>query len=200
MSIDLNSIKDKQRIAIIGNEGTNEITKIAIHVLANIGKHFDYILSDDNYKITDAPIVLIKGDDHILDGKKYAEFLKYNHHIAVIHHIMESYPKEYASFEEYIDQYETLADRTPKSGTLLYNKEDDLAMVIGEKQREGVTLLEYESLFGQKTDKGFILDGNIKVTTNNKHFLSHAGAAKGLLRRISVSESQILEALSTYHD
>ena len=38
-------IKDKQRIAIIGNEGAHEITTIVFHVLNKVGKLYDFILS-----------------------------------------------------------------------------------------------------------------------------------------------------------
>ena len=92
------------------------------------------------------------------------------------------------------------ADLTPKSGTLLYNKEDNLAVVNSEKQREGVSLVEYESLSGTEIDGGFRLKDNLSLMTKNNNFLSHAGAAKALLQKISISSDQIMQAFTTYMD
>ena len=51
--MNLGLIKDKQRIAIIGNEGAHEITKIVFHVLNKVGKLYDFILSPNDYQIGD---------------------------------------------------------------------------------------------------------------------------------------------------
>tara|TARA_X000001036_G_scaffold358833_1_gene341408 strand:+ start:1427 stop:2029 length:603 start_codon:yes stop_codon:yes gene_type:complete len=194
------SIKDKQRIAIIGNEGAHEITKIVLHVLSNVGKSHDFILSSDDYQIGDAAIVIMPCDFSDLDEIQFEEFLKFNHHIALIHHVEDEKSKNDHAVEQFIEKYELFADLTPKSGTLLYNKEDNLAVVISEKQREGVSLVEYESLLGTKIDGGFRLEGNLNILTKNKNFLSHAGAAKALLQKISIPSDQIMGAFTTYKD
>ncbi|MAJ51571.1 MAG: hypothetical protein CMB82_08155 [Flammeovirgaceae bacterium] len=194
------SIKDKQRIAIIGNEGAYEITKIVLHVLSNVGKSHDFILSSNDYQIGDAAIVITPCDFSNLDEIKFEEFLKFNHHIALIHHVEDEKSKNDHAVEQFIEKYELFADLTPKSGTLLYNKEDNLAVVISEKQREGVSLVEYESLLGTKIDGGFRLEGNLNILTKNKNFLSHAGAAKALLQKISIPSDQIMGAFTTYKD
>ena len=194
------SIKDKQRIAIIGNEGAHEITKIVLHVLSNVGKSHDFILSSDDYQIGDAAIVIMPCDFSDLDEIQFEEFLKFNHHIALIHHVEDEKSKNDHAVEQFIEKYELFADLTPKSGTLLYNKEDNLAVVIGEKQREGVSLVEYESLLGTKIEGGFRLEGNLNILTKNKNFLSHAGAAKALLQKISIPSDQIMGAFTTYKD
>ena len=200
MNIDFELIRNKQRIAVIGNEGTLEITKIACHVLETIGKPYDYILADGSTKITEAPLVLLQGDDHISEGETQAEFLKLRHHMALIHHIEDVFPKEYKNLDEYFRQYEVLADRTPKGGTIIYNKEDNLAMVVGtQRDREDVRLIEYTSLEMAKTDNGFVLDG-VQFGTANKNFPSYAGAVKSLLSRLGVRGEQFLTALESYQD
>ena len=198
--MNLASIKDKQRIAIIGNEGAHEITKIVMHVLNEVGKSHDFILSPDHHQIGSAAIVITPCDFSDLDEIKFEEFLKFNHHIALIHHVEDEKSKNYQAVEKFIEKYELFADLTPKSGTLLYNKEDNLAIVISEKQREGVSLVEYESLPGSETDGGFSLEVNLNLMTKNKNFLSHAGAAKALLQKISIPSDQIMQAFTTYKD
>ena len=198
--MNLASIKDKQRIAIIGNEGANEITKIVLHVLNVVGKAHDFILSQEDHRIENAAIVITPCDFSDLDEIKFKEFLKFNHHIALIHHVEDEKSKNYQAVEKFIEKYELFADLTPKSGTLLYNKEDNLAVVISEKQREGVSLVEYESLSGTEIDGGFRLEDNLSLMTKNNNFLSHAGAAKALLQKISLPSDQIMEAFTTYKD
>ena len=157
-------------------------------------------LSPDDHRIGNAAIVITPCDFSDLDEIKFEEFLKFNHHIALIHHVEDEKSKNYQAVEKFIEKYELFADLTPKSGTLLYNKEDNLAVVISEKQREGVSLVEYESLSGTEIDGGFRLEGNLSLMTKNNNFLSHAGAAKALLQKISIPSDQIMEAFTTYKD
>ncbi len=198
--MNLELIKDKQRIAIIGNEGANEITQIVFHVLNKVGKLYDFILSPNDYQIGDAAIVITPGDFSDLDEIKFKEFLKFNHHIALIHHVEDEKSKNDQADEKFIEKYELFADLTPKSGTLLYNKEDNFAIVISEKQREGVSLVEYESLSETEIEKVFGSENNQNIITKNKNFLSHAGAAKALLQKISIPSDQIMKAFTTYDD
>tara|TARA_S200000501_G_scaffold193871_1_gene182655 strand:- start:1559 stop:2161 length:603 start_codon:yes stop_codon:yes gene_type:complete len=198
--MNLEFIKDKQRIAIIGNEGAHEITKIVFHVLNKVGKLYDFILSPNNYQIGDAAIVITTCDFSDLDEIKFKEFLKFNHHIALIHHVEDEKSKNVHADEKFIEKYELFADLTPKSGTLLYNKEDNLAIVISEKQREGVSLVEYESLPETEIEGRYTLENNQSLINKNKNFLSHAGAAKALLQKMSIPSDQIMEAFTTYED
>lgn len=194
-------IRDKQRILVIGNEGTEEIIKISSHILDSINKPYDVIYANGQSRLTDAPVVLIQGTDNFNTSASEAEFLQYRHHIVVIHHIIdENLPKEYTSLEDYVAQYETLAKRTPKGGSLLYNKEDDVVTVIGSQDYEDVILKEYESMPMESTEEGFRLDNGITVKTNNENFPIHCGATKALLERLRVTEQEFEKGLSSYKD
>ena len=80
------------------------------------------------------------------------------------------------------------------------DREDNLAIVISEKQREGVSLVEYESLSKTEIENAFGLENNQNLITKNKNFLSHAGAAKALLQKISIPSDLIMKAFTTYDD
>jgi UDP-N-acetylmuramate-alanine ligase len=201
MTIEFEKIQDKQRIIILGNEGTEEITKIAIHVLDSINKPADYIYADGKQRMSNAPIILIQGDDSRTAKESEAEFLQYKHHIALIHHIKDdSLPQGYDNLEDYVAQYEKLAKKTPKGGSIFYNKEDDLATVIGSQDYEDVRLTEYKSLNFEKTADGFKLPTGATVKTSNANFPSHASGVKELLFRISVQEDEFYNGLKTYKD
>lgn len=199
-NLDFEEIRDKQRILVIGNEGTEEIIKITSHILKTINKPHDIIFSNGESQLTDAPVVLIQGNDKINSGSE-ADFLKYKHHIVLIHHIIDSnLPEEYASLEEYVAEYETLAKRTPKGGSLIYNKEDDIVTVIGSQDYEDVILKEYTSLDIEKVDEGFKLSNGKVAGTDNENFPSHSGAANALLERLRVTEEEFTEGLSSYKE
>lgn len=199
-NLDFEEIRDKQRILVIGNEGTEEIIKITSHILKTINKPYDVIFSNGESQLTDAPVVLIQGNDKINSGSE-ADFLKYKHHIVLIHHIIDSnLPEDYASLEEYVAEYETLAKRTPKGGSLIYNKEDDIVTVIGSQDYEDVILKEYTSLNIEKVDEGFKLSNGKVVGTDNENFPSHSGAANALLERLRVTEEEFTEGLSSYKE
>jgi len=188
-------IKDKQRILVLSNEGSREICLIITHILKNVHKDHDYILSNGDEKISDAPIVIIEGNDEKVNGK--ARFLDYHHHVAVIHHIEGRFPDTYQSVEEYFKQFELLSSQTPKGGTLLFNKEDNLATAIGHQEREDVRLIEFSELEGKTSNNGFVTKTGITILTQNRNFASQAGAAFGLLKRLGVTENQFMDALKT---
>lgn len=193
----LSKIKDKQRILVLSNAGSREICLIIIHILKSIQKEHDYILANGEEKIDDAPIVIIEGNDDKINGK--ARFLHFQHHVAVIHHIEGELPSSYVTVEEYFQQFEMLSSQTPKGGTLLFNREDNLATAIGHQEREDVRLIEFSDLEGKHTSLGFETKTGVNIKTKNGNFASHAGAALGLLKRLGVTENQFMAGLKTFN-
>ncbi len=183
---------------MIGSGGAEEITKIALHVLETINKPCDYFFDENDSKFSDAPVILIcDRDSHAIETDS---LLNYRHHVVLFHHISKK-KSESQSIEEEFSHYEVLADKTPKAGSILYNKEDNLSMVLGtQRDREDVKLIEYESVAGEKTENGFKLENGHVIKTRNKHFPSILGASMAILQRISVQKEDILEALKTYSE
>ncbi len=178
MPVQFDQIEDKQRIVIVDNEGGPEILEIVIQVLSANDRKFDFWKSDGTYSLSeDAPVILIQADDNVQEGSNKAKFLSYQHHIMVIHHVSDKIPASYASFEDYVAQYEELADKTPKSGTILYNQEDSVANIIaGERERPDIRLVEYAQEDGLS---------------------SAESAAKAILRRIGINDELFDKGLAT---
>ena len=44
----------------------------------------------------------------------------------------------FPTIEDYVRAFEDFADATPKGGVLIFNEDDDIATVIGRKEREDV--------------------------------------------------------------
>lgn len=177
MPVQFEQIQDKQRILIIDSEGSSEIMKIALHILEKNQRKFDFWWADGKNSISDAPVILIEAQDEAADGKT-AKFFEFQHHIIVLHHVSDQFPPSYGSYEDYLAQFENLADQTPKGGTILYYQDDYVAnLIAGEREREDIRLIEY---------------GNVD------NLNERASAAKNVLKRIGITDLMFDEAYKSY--
>ncbi|HWA36143.1 MAG TPA: hypothetical protein VG737_18510, partial [Cyclobacteriaceae bacterium] len=85
---------DKQRLVVTGNHGKTLITALIIHVLQFSNRKFDFFTAnkpngfDGVVKLSDAPIIVIEGQDVSASNLDPSpSFLKYHHHIGVINGI-----------------------------------------------------------------------------------------------------------------
>ncbi|WP_159580417.1 hypothetical protein [Marinoscillum sp. 108] len=198
MQINTDLLKNKQRIYIGGNHGVDEIFEIVEIVLKHIKKPADFYTIGTEFTSTDAPIVIMKGGDALHNGK--AIFHQLGIHILLIHKIEEDIPSSYNSFDSYLAEFETLADNLPKAGCFLYFEDDDVALLMGKKEREDVKEIEYTSLDAEPVPGGFSLKTNggaVIYKTDNDRFPHHAAGAKALLNRIGVSDDQFYSALKS---
>ncbi|MFT6867105.1 MAG: UDP-N-acetylmuramate: L-alanyl-gamma-D-glutamyl-meso-diaminopimelate ligase [Cyclobacteriaceae bacterium] len=195
MPIDLTLINNKQRILITGNHGLEKISKIIRAVLDHLKKPYGYMDSSESIALEN-PIIFYKGGSELENGE--ALFHQFQPHIALIYKISEKLPEGYESFEQYLGEYEKLADNLPKSGSIVYSESDNVTMMIGKKERVDVRAIEFDKLVGQKTKSGYILkfeNDAFEVVTDNENFLSHAAASLAFLKRIGITEAQFHAAL-----
>lgn len=181
MQLNTDLIKNKQRILIGGNRGADEIFQMVKTVLCHIRKPADFIELGHPAKLSDAPIVIIKGGDNLNNGK--ASFHDLNIHILLVHEVIDDLPDGYGTFNEYVDQYEQLADGLPKAGSYIFNEADDVALLMGKKEREDVKNIEYSAL------------STNELGARKQTFLEQAAGAKALLNRIGVSDEQFYAGL-----
>lgn len=177
MPVQFEQIQDKQRIVIIDSEGSSEIMKIALHILEQNKRKFDFWWASGKHSLSDAPVILIEAQDEASEENK-AKFFDCQHHIIVLHHVSDQFPANYGSYEAYLAQFENLADQTPKGGTILYYQDDYVAnLIAGEREREDIKLIEY---------------GNVDDLDER------ASAAKGLLKRIGITDEMFDKAYQSY--
>jgi len=199
---------DKQRIVVTGSHGKSTITAMMMHVLAYHKRKFDFAVGaevngfDRTVRLSDAPIIVIEGDEYLSSPiDREPKFLKYHHHIALISGIAWDHINVFPTEDLYISQFEKLADRTPKAGSLAYCEEDPVARSIGEKQREDVTPLPYgKPSFEVKDGKTILVHANGKVPLKvfGKHNLQNLMGAKQVLGRIGITESMFFEAIGSF--
>ncbi|WP_420581148.1 UDP-N-acetylmuramate--L-alanine ligase [Reichenbachiella sp.] len=196
---------NKQRIVITGSHGKTTITGTIIHVLNYWNRNFDYVIGakingiDETIKLSDAPIIIIEGDEYFtspLDPEP--KFLKYDHHIALISGTAWDHINVYPTEKSYLEQFEKLADRTPKAGTLVYCTDDKQAKKIGNEDRNDVRKEPYETPKYKVKNGAFVINGDTSVKLFGKHNMQNIEGAKTILKRIGITDEQFYEAVASF--
>ncbi len=200
--------KDKQRIVIAGSHGKTTITSMILHVLQEMGREFDYVIGARTatvkgmVQLTDAPIIIIEGDEYLTSPVDSSpKFLKYKHHIGLISGIAWDHYNVFPTLDDYVKQFEMFADASPKGANLIYCEEDDLATVIGRKERPDVNRIEYHAhphvvRNGQtylQTD-----DGEVPVRVFGYHNMQNLSGALEVCKRIGILKEDFYQAVSSF--
>jgi UDP-N-acetylmuramate: L-alanyl-gamma-D-glutamyl-meso-diaminopimelate ligase len=198
---------DKQRIVVAGSRGKAGLTAMVLFTLKYANRPFDYIINrplkwlDGTVQLTDAPIIIIEGDESPGPLDNRAGFLHYNHHIGLICSINWDKTNLFSSEEEYVKQFDEFGDRTPKGGLLFYCENNTLATVVGAKQRADVLSIPYK-IHPHTSEQGnhFIVTGKNKIPVQvygTQNFESMSGAME-LLKRIGVPADKFYEAIQHF--
>ena len=200
----------KQRVVIAGSHGKTTITSMILHVLKHHNRTFDYLVGAqiDGFETMaqltpNAPVIIIEGDAYAsspIDPR--AKFLHYQPHIALISGIAWDHVNIYPTWDEYVDQFELLADGMPKAGILIFDETDNMLDVIGQKERADITKIPYEAHPSE------IVDGQTYLITKQKvripvlvfgeHNMKNIAGAMTVLDRIGITEAQFYEAIPTF--
>jgi UDP-N-acetylmuramate: L-alanyl-gamma-D-glutamyl-meso-diaminopimelate ligase len=202
--------KDKQRIVVAGSHGKTTITAILIHVLKACNRKFDYVIGarvqglDSTVKLSnDATIIVIEGDEyHCSALDPTPKFLRYRHHVGIISGIAWDHANVFPSEDDYVHQFDLFADATPKSGILIYNEQDPLAMMVGKKGRADIQEMGYKSHPHASDNAGqlFLTNGKERypIKIFGSHNLQNINAAKELLKKIAIQPEDFLKAMTTF--
>lgn len=199
---------DKQRIIIAGSHGKTTITGIVVHVLNYYNRSFDYVIGarikgvENPVKLSDAPIIIIEGDEYLCSAIDLTpKFLRYQHHIGLISGVAWDHANVFPTEEEYLTQFDKLADQTPKSGILIYCDTDPMVSMMGNKQREDVISVGYKAHpHAIENGQEFLANGKerIPVKIFGNHNLQNISGAKELLKKIGITTDQFYKAISSF--
>ncbi len=202
-----NSI-NKQRVVIAGSHGKTTITSMVAHVLKQNGRDFDYLIGaqvegfEGMVKITDAPVIVLEGDEYLTSPLDLTpKFLHYNHHIALISGIAWDHANVFPTEEDYVRQFELLADQTPKAGTLIICEEDPIASIIGNKNREDVTTITYSTHKTKEKDGEVYLkgpDGRVPIKVFGRHNLQNIQGAYHVCQRLGITDEEFYSAIQSF--
>ncbi|SFF27841.1 UDP-N-acetylmuramate--L-alanine ligase [Spirosoma endophyticum] len=202
--------QQKQRVVIAGSHGKTTITAMILHVMAYHKRLFDYWIGDEidgfdaTVKLTpDAPVIIIEGDEYAsspIDARP--KFLHYQPHIALISGIAWDHINIYPTWDQYVDQFESLAEAMPKAGILIFDESDDMLDVIGQKDRPDITKIPYvahpsEIVNGQTyliTKQGH----KLPLQIFGDHNMKNVSGALTVCNRIGVTEDQFYEAITSF--
>ena len=199
---------NKQRVIIAGSHGKTSITSMVAHVLKHAGRSFDYLIGaqlegfDGMVQITDAPVIVIEGDEYLTSPLDLTpKFLHYHHHIALISGIAWDHANVFPTEEEYVKQFELLADQTPKAGSLVLCDDDSMVSIISNKNREDVTTIKYSThatvnANGKKALKG--PNGAVEISVFGEHNLQNISGALEVCRRLGITDEEFYEAIKSF--
>lgn len=200
--------RNKQRIVIAGSHGKTTVTAMMMHVLKGAGKPFDYVVGapvrgfENTVKFSDDAIILLEGDEYLSSPIDNApKFIHYRHHIGVITGIAWDHINVFPSLEEYVAQFDKFADNTPKGGSLIFNEEDNMATIIGNKEREDVKRIPYKTHpYEVKGDAVYLKteNGPVAVKVFGKHNMQNIAAAKALCGNLGITDKVFYEHIATF--
>lgn len=200
----------KQRVVVAGSHGKTTITSMILHVLQYHHRPFDYVVGaqlegfDTMVKLTtDAPVIVIEGDEYgssPIDPQP--KFLHYQPHIALISGIAWDHVNLYPTYEEYVDQFELLADGMAKSGTIIFDDTDDMLDVIALKEREDVTRQPYD-VHPYRIENGKTVlvtknQGTVPVLVFGEHNMKNISGALAVCDHLGITEEMFYEAIPSF--
>ncbi|MFN8352947.1 MAG: Mur ligase family protein [Spirosomataceae bacterium] len=202
--------RNKQRIVIAGSHGKTTTTSMVLHVLNYLGRKFDYLVGariegfDNMVKLSDdAPIIVIEGDEYFSSPiDRRPKFLHYQPHIALISGIAWDHINVYPEFENYVHQFELLADAIPKAGFLIYDKTDDLLSVLCRKERPDVQAIGYKAHpHVIREGKTYLItpqNQEVSVEVFGEHNMKNLSGAKAICERIGIEAEPFYEAIQSF--
>ncbi|MCY7352958.1 MAG: Mur ligase domain-containing protein [Cytophagaceae bacterium] len=202
--------RDKQRVVIAGSHGKTTTTSLILHVLRYFNRKFDHLVGariegfDNMVKLSDdAPVIVIEGDEYFSSPiDRQPKFLHYHHHIALMSGIAWDHINVYPEFEAYVDQFELLAEATPKGGTLIFDETDDVVSVICKKERFDVQALGY-GIHPHVIREGhtFLLTPTgqeVPVQVFGEHNMKNLNGARLVLEKLGIEDDMFYEAVASF--
>lgn len=200
--------RNKQRIVVGGSHGKTTITSMMMHVLKFHKKEFDYVVGADvigftnRVKLSDAPVIVIEGDEYLSSRiDPTPKFLRYHHHIGIISGIAWDHINVFKTEADYVEQFKKFVISTPKAGSLVYNDEDSKAKELGATEGLDINYLPFSTLEHSIRNGTTYLKtktGEIEVNVFGKHNLLNMAAAKEVLFRLSINEEDFYEAIQSF--
>ncbi|GAB3933449.1 UDP-N-acetylmuramate--L-alanine ligase [Larkinella terrae] len=202
--------QNKQRVVIAGSHGKTTITAMVLHVLQYHHRHFDYLVGaqiegfDTMVKLTtNAPVIVIEGDEYgTSPTDPRPKFLHYHPHMVLISGIAWDHVNLYPTYDQYVHQFELLADAMSKSGTIVFDDTDDMLDVIALKEREDVTRQPYD-VHPYRIENGKTVlvtknHGHVPVLVFGEHNMKNISGALAICDHLAITEDMFYAAIQSF--
>jgi UDP-N-acetylmuramate: L-alanyl-gamma-D-glutamyl-meso-diaminopimelate ligase len=201
--------KIKKRVVISGSHGKTTITSMILHVLQYHGLDFDYLVGaqiegfDLMVKLSDAPIIIIEGDEYLTSPlDRRPKFFHYHHDILLMSGIAWDHFNVFPTFENYKEQFEILVNMTPEGGTFIYCQEDEHVNALGKKcDPIKINLIPYKAHpYEIRNGKTFLISENKEVEINifGEHNLQNLQGALHICESLGITKEQFYEAIPEF--
>ena len=199
----------KQRVVIAGSHGKTSITSMILHVLKFHNRDFDYMVGariegfETMAKLSDAPIIVIEGDEYLSSPiDRQPKFLHYHPHVMLMSGIAWDHINVYPDFNNYVHQFELLANDLPKAGSFIYDETDSLVNKIGSVERLGIKKFPYQALPNRVKDgKTFLILPNkkeVEIQVFGEHNLKKLNGARLVLAQIGIDDNEFYAAIPSF--
>jgi UDP-N-acetylmuramate: L-alanyl-gamma-D-glutamyl-meso-diaminopimelate ligase len=199
----------KQRVVIAGSHGKTSITSMILHVLKFHNRKFDYMVGariegfDTMAKLSDAPVIVIEGDEYLSSPiDRQPKFLHYHPHVMLMSGIAWDHVNVYPDFNDYVHQFELLANDLPKAGSFIYDETDELVNKIGSVERLGIKRFPYQALPNRiKDGKTFLILPNkqeLEIGIFGEHNLKNLNGARLVLAQIGIDDEEFYAAIPSF--
>lgn len=199
----------KQRVVIAGSHGKTSITSMILHVLKFHNRDFDYMVGariegfETMAKLSDAPIIVIEGDEYLSSPiDRQPKFLHYHPHVMLMSGIAWDHINVYPDFNNYVHQFELLANDLPKAGSFIYDETDSLVNKIGSVERLGIKKFPYQALPNRVEDgKTFLILPNkkeVEIQVFGEHNLKNLNGARLVLAQIGIDDNEFYAAIPSF--
>jgi len=202
--------RHKQRVVITGSHGKTTVTAMVMHILNYYNRKFDYLLGAylDGFETTvrlsqEAPTIIIEGDEYTTSPLDLTpKFLHYQHHIVLITGIAWDHINVYPDFDDYLKQFENLANSSIKGHSIIYCEEDNLAMTVSEMVAdEDVMRIKYGT-HPHKIRNGTTYlktnQGEVALQVFGEHNMQNLSGAMAICKKLGITDDMFYKAITSY--
>lgn len=207
--------QNKQRIVVAGSHGKTTTTAIIMHTLRAAGVAFDYLVGAKVPGFAHMVSLSEESTTMVIEGDEYPsspldltpKFLKYQHHTVVITGVAWDHMNYYPTFHAYKEQFLHLANNTPRGGAIIYNAADKEINSLMKQVKGDVAGMKDLEKIAYKGRKEEIKNGVSYLTHSRdqttlqifgKHNMDNIEAARLVVKRIAVEQSDFYQALSSF--
>jgi UDP-N-acetylmuramate: L-alanyl-gamma-D-glutamyl-meso-diaminopimelate ligase len=200
--------RDKKRIVISGSHGKTTITAMILHVLKYHGMNFDYLVGaqiegfDLMVKLSDAPIIIIEGDEYLTSPMdRRPKFFHYHHHVLLMSGIAWDHYNVFPTFENYLDQFRELVNMTPEDGEFIYCQKDPEVKKLGEAATRKFKTVAYDAHpYEIKDGVTYLQAGEeqLPIAVFGDHNLQNLQGALEVCKAIGLSEPAFYDAIQHF--
>lgn len=203
-----NQSQSKKRVVVAGSHGKTSITSMILHVLKANQIDFDYLVGaqiegfDLMVRLSDAPIIVIEGDEYLTSPlDRTPKFFHYHHDTVLVSGIAWDHFNVFPDFEDYKAQFSKLIDLTPANGKVIYCALDHLVKEAAEKSMTPGQKIAYGAHPAEIVEgKTFLLTetGKVEIPIFGHHNLQNLLGALEVCLSLGLTKSQFYTAISSF--